>query len=528
MEVFKCGLDSPIVETTKGKLRGYYFNGVNIFQGIRYAKAKRFEMPQPVDAWEGVKDAVSYGMICPVLSQPMPAGEVMTPHRFWPTSEHCQYLNVWTNSLDKEAKKPVMFWIHGGGFFSGSSIEQECYDGFNLAKMDDVVFVSVNHRLNAFGYLDIADFGIEKYKNACNVGMADLVEALRWVRDNIAQFGGDPENVTIFGQSGGGEKVTALGQIPEAEGLFAKAIVMSGVYMNGVVDNASEVDSKAFVEKIMDVLNIEDHDVEKLAKAPSAQYIWAVNKAIVYFDKQGKKVEWAPKANDYYTGSPLVSDFSEYSLSVPTLVGTVISEFGFPIPTAKRDTLSEEEREKIVKDFYGEGSDELLKAFKAVYPNTNIVYSTDLDTMFLPGTVKYVKKKASEAKAPVYNYMFAKIFDYDAGRAAWHCSDIPYFLHNAEMIPICHQTNYEFLNRVMSGAFVNFARTGNPNVEGLPKWQPCTKDHMVTMVFDDTCYTKENMQDELLPLVLKYKPPFEFKIPVEDPDSDEGGNAWVF
>ena len=122
----------------------------------------------------------------------------------------------------------------------------------------------------------------------------------------------------------------------------------------------------------------------------------------------------------------------------------------------------------------------------------------------------------------------AKIFDYDTGRAAWHCSDIPYFLHNAEMIPICHQTNYEFLNRVMSGAFVNFARTGNPNVEGLPKWQPCTKDHMVTMVFDDTCYTKENMQDELLPLVLKYKPPFEFKIPVEDPDSDEGGNAWVF
>ena len=239
-------------------------------------------------------------------------------------------------------------------------------------------------------------------------------------------------------------------------------------------------------------------------------------------------MEWAPKANDYYTGSPLASDFSEYSLSVPTLVGTVISEFGFPIPTAKRDTLSEEEREKIVKDFYGEGSDELLKAFKAVYPNTNIVYSTDLDTMFLPGTVKYVKKKASEAKAPVYNYMFAKIFDYDAGRAAWHCSDIPYFLHNAEMIPICHQTNYEFLNRVMSGAFVNFARTGNPNVEGLPKWQPCTKDHMVTMVFDDTCYTKENMQDELLPLVLKYKPPFEFKIPVEDPDSDEGGNAWVF
>ena len=394
MGEFKCGVDSPIVETTKGKLRGFYFNGVNIFQGIRYAKAKRFEMPQPVDAWEGVKDAVSYGMICPVLSQPMPAGEVMTPHRFWPTSEHCQYLNVWTNSLDASAKKPVMFWIHGGGFFSGSSIEQECYDGFNLAKMDDVVFVSVNHRLNAFGYLDLTDFGVEAYNNACNVGMADLVEALRWVRDNIAQFGGDPENVTIFGQSGGGEKVTTLGQIPDAEGLFAKAIVMSGVYMDGKEKDTCS--SKEFVEKIMDTLGIKDHDVKRLAKVPSAQYIWAVNKALVYFDRQGKSIEWAPKANDYYKGTPFDAGFSEFSLKVPTMVGTVIGEFGFPLPTAKRDTLSEEERVKIVKDFYGEeGGTAIIKAFKENYPNTNLVYATDLETMFLPSTVKYVKKKAT-------------------------------------------------------------------------------------------------------------------------------------
>ena len=314
MGEFKCDVDAPIVETTKGKLRGYYFNGVNIFQGIRYAKAKRFEMPQPVDAWEGVKDAVSYGMICPVLSQPMPAGEVMTPHRFWPTSEHCQYLNVWTSSLDASAKKPVMFWIHGGGYSAGSSIEQECYDGFNMAKLDDIVFVSVNHRLNAFGYLDVSDFGDGRYSNSYNVGMADLVEALRWVRDNIAQFGGDPDNVTIFGQSGGGGKVTVLNQIPEADGLFAKAIVMSGVIPEN--DFATDCEPKELVEKIMDTLNINDHDIERLAKVPSAQYIWAVNKAIIYFAKQGKRVNWSPKSNDYYVCDPVTEDFTEHSLTV--------------------------------------------------------------------------------------------------------------------------------------------------------------------------------------------------------------------
>ncbi|MDC7301135.1 carboxylesterase/lipase family protein [Agathobacter ruminis] len=526
MSDFFCGLDNPIVETTKGKLRGFLFDGVYHFQGIRYAKAKRFEMPQPVEAWEGVRDAMSYGMICPVLSEPMPTGEVMTPHRFWPSSEHCQYLNVWSSSLDETAKKPVMFWIHGGGYAAGSSIEQECYDGFNLAKLDDVVFVSVNHRLNAFGYLDVSDFG-EEYANSYNVGMADLVEALRWVRDNIAKFGGDPENVTILGQSGGGGKVTVLGQIPEADGLFAKAIVMSGVIPEG--DFGTDVVPKELVEKVMDELHIEDHDIKKLAKTPVPQYIWAMNRAIAFFGKQGKRVNWSPKPNDYYKCDPVTEDFTAHSLTVPTMVGTVIAEFGFPMQVGDRKKLSVQEREKYVKEYYGEeGGQAILDAFRKVYPGKNEIYATDLECMFLPDTVKYVKKKAAEASAPVYNYIFAKVFDYDMGRAAWHCSDIPFFLHNAERIPICHQSNYRMLDRVMSGAFVNFARTGNPNVEGLPEWKPCEKDKTFTMVFDDTCYVNVNMQDELLPLIQKHKPPFEFDFGAPADDEEESGNAWVF
>ncbi len=523
---FYMNKTAPIVETKAGKLRGFHYDGVDHFYGIRYAKAKRFQMPEPVSPWEGVKDAGSYGMICPVLNEPMPTGEVMTPHRFWPSSEHCQYLNVWTTACDPNAKKPVMFWIHGGGYSAGSSIEQVCYDGFNLAKLDDVVVVSVNHRLNAFGYLDLSDFG-EKYWNSVNVGMADLVEALRWVHTNIANFGGDPENVTIFGQSGGGGKVTVLGQIPEAEGLFQKMIVMSGVIPAG--DFNSDCSAKELALEIMQQLHIDEKDVEKLEKVPVPQFIWAVNKATVKFQKEGKRVGWTPKPNAYYTCDPLEGDFSASALKVPTIVGTVIAEFGFPGDYGDREALSVPERERIVKEYYGEeGGEKILAEFRRQYPNTNEVYASDLETMFLPSTVAYVKKKAAEAEAPVYNYVFAKVFDYDGGRAAWHCSDIPYFFHNAELIPLCHQKNYEKLEKTMSAAFVNFARTGDPNADGLPRWEACGKDKTVTMVFDDEPYVRENMQDVLLPLVQQYKPPFRFEFKTPDPDDEESGNAWVF
>ena len=527
MKAFCMSKTAPIVETPKGKIRGFHYDGVDHFYGIRYAKAKRFRMPEPVDAWEGIKNADSYGMICPVLNEPVPAGEVMIPHRFWPSSEHCQYLNIWTPSCDPQQKKPVLFWIHGGGYSAGSSIEQICYDGFNLAKLDGVVAVSVNHRLNAFGHMDLSDFG-EQYRNSVNVGMADLVEALRWVRDNIACFGGDPDNVTIFGQSGGGGKVTILGQIPEAEGLFHKMIVMSGVIPAHDFD--SQCTAKELALKVLGNLKIPEDQIERLEKVPVPQYIWAVNKATRALEKEGKRVGWAPKPNDYYTCDPLEGDFSEFSLRVPTIVGTVIAEFGLVRDLGNREDMTAAEREQEVLSYYGkEGGEKILKAFRRVYPHTNEVYAEDLEGMFLPATVAYVKKKSREAHAPVYNYIFAKIFDYDGGRAAWHCSDIPYFFHNAELIPLCHQKNYEKLDSVMSGAFVNFAKTGNPNTEGLPLWEPCAPGRMITMVLDDESYTVENMQDELLPLVQQYKPPFSFgAFAPKEEDEEESGSAWVF
>ena len=191
----------PVLHTTSGDLKGYFYDGVYIYKGIPYAYADRFQMPVP-SKWNGVKDATNYGFVCPLQNQDTPNGELMVPHRYWPQDEHCQSLNIWTNKLDPEAKKPVLVWFHGGGYAAGSSIEQVAYDGVSIAKKGDSILVSVNHRLNILGYLDLSPFG-EKYKNSANAGHADMVAALQWVHDNIALFGGDPENVTIFGQSGG-------------------------------------------------------------------------------------------------------------------------------------------------------------------------------------------------------------------------------------------------------------------------------------------------------------------------------------
>ena len=527
MKEFICRPDYPVADTLKGKIRGYKYDGVFIFRGIRYAEAERFCMPKPVKAWKGIKDATNYGLNCPVLNEPVPESEIIIPHRFWPVSEHCQYLNIWTPALDPGAKKAVMFWMHGGGYFAGSAIEQECYDGTNLAKLDDIVFVSINHRLNVFGHLDLSDFG-EEYWNTANLGIADIVEALHWVKENIAAFGGDPDNVTIFGQSGGGGKATILNQIPEADGLFAKSIIMSGVIPEHCFDTGCS--SEELVLKIMEFLRIKDRSVKKLAKVPVPQLVWAVNKATVFFAKRGISVNWTPKPNRYYLCDPLAGDFTAHSLTVPTMVGTVFSEFSSSPGLKNTGGSDVKDRAADLQKMFGkEGSKALLEAFAKVYPDMDPVYLCDIDRMFLPDTVRYVKKKAAEASAPVYNYMFAKVFDFDGGRAAWHCADIPFFLHNAGMIPVCHQKNWEYLEKVMSGAFVNFAKTGDPNTEGLPKWEPCTGDRMVTMVFDDECVSRENMQDKLLPLVLKYSPPVELPASeLPDDDSSTAGRAWVF
>jgi len=221
-------LNPPVITVKGGKLRGLREGKTQSFLGIRYAEAERFGQPKEVQPWEGIKSAQVWGAVCPSPpSTAVSSDELVFPHRFWTANENCQYLNVWTQNPTPAVKKPVMVWMHGGGFTNGSSMEGYAYDGRSLSEFGDVVVVSVNHRLNIIGTLDLSAYGPE-YANSRQTGMADLVASLQWVHDNIEVFGGDPGNVMIFGQSGGGGKVVRLMHMPAAQGLFHKVSAQSG------------------------------------------------------------------------------------------------------------------------------------------------------------------------------------------------------------------------------------------------------------------------------------------------------------
>jgi para-nitrobenzyl esterase len=523
---FLCSDTEPVAQTRAGKLRGFLLDGVYAFHGIKYADAGRFQAPKPVAPWEGIKDALSYGPIAPLLENPAPSGEIMIPHRFWPEHEHCQYLNVWTPGLDG-AKRPVMVWLHGGGFSAGSSIEQVAYEGDHLSKWGDVVVVSLNHRLNILGYFDMSSFG-KKYANSGNAGMADIVEALKWVQENIAAFGGDPGNVTVFGQSGGGMKVTVLGQIPEAAGLFHKGIVMSGVIE--MMAFAPPRDDRALAKHILEELGLGEVDAEKLETLPFPALARAFNRVSKKMRGQGGFIDWGPRPNEWYPGDPLQTGFSAFAKSFPTMVGSVIAEFGFGPGIPGRRGLSSEARRAKIAERYGNHADELIALFKTAYPGRNELDILSLDTLFRPGALRYIDRKAAEASAPVYSYLFALEFDYDGGKSAWHCSDIPFVFRNTDRVAVCNIEGVtEKLEDQISGAYVNFARTGNPNHATLPQWPAWSSGHKATMVFDRESGVRVDHEQALLDLLQKAAPPFDPGAMMQpEGEDDEGGRAWVY
>ena len=222
----QTGENVAVTNTDAGKVRGYIHNGIYTYKGIPYAQAKRFEAPQKPKAWTGVRGSMTYGPVAPLIdpiTSVQDESEFVYNHDWGYTSEDCMSVNIWTPGITDGKKRPVMFWIHGGGFTAGSSHELPSYDGENLAKKGDVVVVSINHRLNILGFLDLSAYG-DKYKHSANASIIDIKAALEWVKANIENFGGDPNNVTIFGQSGGGAKVNTLMAMPSAKGLFHKAI----------------------------------------------------------------------------------------------------------------------------------------------------------------------------------------------------------------------------------------------------------------------------------------------------------------
>lgn len=496
----------PVVETKAGKLRGYQWEGTYIFKGIRYARAKRFQLPEEAEPWEGVREAASYGFVCPMLTRDNPQGELLVPHRYWPQDEDCLSLNIWSQSLDRSAKKPVLFWIHGGAFSMGSSIEQKAYNGENMSKYGDVVVVTVNHRLNILGYFDMSPYG-EKYAGSANAGQADLVAALLWVRDNIEAFGGDPGNVTIFGQSGGGMKVSSLMQTPEADGLFHKGMIMSGVA--GDILPYSTGDSRPLIRAMLEELGLTEDEASRLETIPYHDLAAAYNRVSPAVAGAGGYIGCTPKPDDFYKGEGPAVGFTEHAKTIPVMVGTVFGEFAMaPLPFNK-EQIPEAELEAVLDNrFQGRGK-ELKAVFAEAYPGKNPADLLTLDTIFRGPTREFVRALAA-AGGSVYSYLFALEFPYQNQKTAWHCSDIPFVFHNTELVPVANIPEVsDRLQEQIFGAVMAFSRTGKPEYEGLPQWPASREDDEATMIFDRVCEVRHNHDDRLLKLHAEASPKFD-------------------
>lgn len=501
---FQCDETGPIVQTKQGKLRGFVVDGTYTFHGVQYATARRFHAPQPVRPWKGVRNALAYGYVCPLLRQDEPSNEVMIPHRYWPMDENCQYLNIWTQSVDKSAQKPVMVWLHGGGFFAGSSIEQVAYDGESLSRYGDVVVVSLNHRLNVLGYLDLSPFG-EEYANSANAGTDDMIAALQWIRENIAAFGGDPENVTLFGQSGGGMKVWTLMQTPAADGLFHKGIVQSGVIAHFMEDTGEN--GTAIVTALLEELHLKK--AKQLETVPYPLLAQAYLKVCPALEAQGHYVGGNPKPNAYFAGDPLKVGFREHAKTIPVLIGTVLGEFSF-MPALPRSVKKDSQKVvALMEKRYGAHAGEIQALFAAAYPEKEGSDALFVDSLFRAPTMEFIEKKARCPESATYSYLFSYNFPYDGGHIAWHCSEIPFVFHNTALVPVCSGgKTSDRLEQQLSDAWLNFARTGNPNAANLPNWPACQPGDEACMLFDKTCRLAHNHDHALIALHAAITPAF--------------------
>lgn len=498
---FKYDQNSAVVETQQGKVRGYMEDALTIFKGIPYAHSVRFHAPEKVKPWEGTLDATSYGYVCPLLDLTgRPNGELLVPHRYWVMNEDCQNLNIWTPGCD-DGKRPVLVWLHGGGFEAGSAIEHIAYDGASMSQNGQVVVVTINHRLNVLGYFDLSDFG-EEYANSGNAGTDDIIAALQWIKENIASFGGDPGNVTVFGQSGGGAKVTTLLQTPAADGLFHKGVNMSGVIGPVLADATGS--GKELAEAILQELSLKD--VKELETVPYALLAAAYVKLRPSFAAAGKYVGGRPHPNAFYKGTPVENGFRPESEKIPMMIGSVFGEFTSFIPTPyDKGQLSVRDGEAMVKKVLGEeAAEKLLPLFTEAYPERNPVDLLTIDYIFRWPEQEYLRKR-SALNTCTYAYLFDEDMPVDGGRTPWHCSDIPFFFRNLDLVPVAAGAeNARQLEQQIFESLMAFARTGNPNNDRIPEWPASTSTEEYTMLFGKESKVRTNYDHKLIEAVVQY------------------------
>ncbi len=484
----KSDSSGSVVETTGGKVRGAMQDKVHAFKGIPYGAstegASRFLPPAKPQPWPGVRDALELGPASPQTpSDLIPESMAQQPKGDGNGTEDCLHLNVWTPGLGS-GKRPVMVWFHGGGYSAGSA-NWAMYNGGNLAARHDVVVVTVNHRLNVFGYLYLAELGGDKYARSSNLGMLDIVASLEWVRDNIAAFGGDPGNVTIFGQSGGGGKVSTLLAMPPAQGLFHRAIAMSGSNVKGVPRDRATRGAEAFLAR----LGLKPNQVDELQKLPQAQLLAAMRGV------QG--LQLSPVVDGHtLPGGPFDPTAPALTATVPLMIGSTETEVTWnnSVTFDPLDDAALHNRIRQGLRIDDAAADRLIAVYKKGRPQAGnldlfFIMSTDASN-FRTGTDTEADRKAALGKAPVYKYYFQWYSPVREGKLrSYHTLDIPFVFENVDIAQSMVGSGAERfpLAARMSGAWAAFARSGNPNHKGIPKWEPFTESQRATMVFNNEC-----------------------------------------
>lgn len=493
---------SPIVETASGKIRGATSGGVHYFKGIHYgastAGAGRFMPPKRPASWKGIRETVTLGERAPQGGLDIMFRTFPELQRDEPEGENCLCLNVWT-TLVGSAKRPVMVWLHGGGFSTGSG-GFVAYDGANLARKEDVVTVTINHRLNAFGFLNVAALGGDKYAQSANLGLQDIVMALQWVHDNIDRFGGDPGNVTIYGQSGGGRKVSTLLAMPSARGLFHRAIIQSGSALRQQTEEISTNNGRAFLDymQVSSVDDLQSMPMEKIRGAlqsavggprvaPGAGQ--GASGATAFAGAQGL----APVVDGTWLPTQLFEPTApSVSANVPLLVGNNQTENNF-FPGTELDPISEETMRAEVRRMTktdDAGADRIIKAYLQSRPTDTPldviqILQTDLDRRH--DVRIQADRKSALGQAAVYVYYFDwRSPVHDGKLKSYHTLEIPFVMQNIKTCSAMVGTAPEVphMSDQISGAWAAFARKGDPNHPGLPAWPAYQASNRPTMILD--------------------------------------------